>query len=87
MITKNVQVTFQVQVAIDETKFDETFMEEFRASFYSFHDLDDHMKHLAQLTARELPCTGSDFIEGYGIAENMGIKTEIIEQDEEILTD
>ena len=70
---KLVAVTQYVSVEIDETKFDNRFLEEFRESFYEF-DLDDHFKHLAQLEASGLTGCGIDnFIEGYGPAKDMGI--------------
>lgn len=68
---KSVIVTQRVEVEIDETKFTDQFMEEFRSDFYEFHSLGDHIKHLAQLSARGFD---SDFIEGYGEKNNMGIK-------------
>lgn len=80
---KNVTVHITVKVKIDESKFDEKFMEEFRESFYPFYDLDDHYKHLAQLYARGISDNG-DFIEGYGPAEDMGIKFEESWIEEEI---
>lgn len=43
------------------------------------------MKYLAQLAAREILDSPSDFIEGYGIVGDMGIKTEVVDTDEEIL--
>ena len=62
-----------VEVEIEESKFDETFMKDFRAMFFDFYTLEDHIKHLAQLYFKD-GYTNSDFIEGYGQAENMGIK-------------
>lgn len=73
MITRLVQVTMTVEVTVDETKFDETFMTEFRKYMYpNFTTLDRHMEHLAQMHARGL-YTDEDFIEGYGQAKDMGI--------------
>jgi len=79
MVTKCVAVTQVVKVTVDEKKFDEKFMKEFRESFYNFTTIDDHIKHLAQLYVRG--CEG--FIEGYGEQRDMGISFEIVEQDEE----
>ena len=51
-------------VELDETVLNEEFNKEFRESFYNFHDLEDHAKHMAQLQARF--GDEEDFIEEYG---------------------
>ena len=71
-ISKTFIVTGSVTVTVDESKFDEAFMSEFRECFYNFHTLTEHMEHLAQLYRRGLT-DGHDFIEGYGECEEMGI--------------
>lgn len=83
MITKTVRVTFDINVTIDETKFDDIFMEEFRDTFYKFWEIDEHIEHLAQLYAR---CGDMNFIEGYGSPNEMkisfktvGIEAEIVD--------
>jgi hypothetical protein len=85
MITKTVQVTFRVNVTVDETKFTEDFLTEFTESFFPFQNIDDHIKHLAQLAAREFIDGPSTFIEGYGVASEMGISVDIEDEEEEIL--
>jgi hypothetical protein len=72
--TFTVEVTQIITVTLDESKFDDTFMEEFRESFYQFDTLEEHAEHLAQLEARGLVNDYKPFIEGYGPAEEMGIK-------------
>lgn len=68
-------VTRQVFVTVDESKFTESFMEEFRESFFPFFTVDDHREHLARLYAVGIIDGWSDeFIEGYGPANEMGIK-------------
>lgn len=87
MKTFQVEVTQIVTVVVDETKFDEAFMEEFRASFYQFDTLEEHVEHLAQLEARGLiDVFGERFIEGYGPADEMGIKTSSEVDEIDILT-
>ena len=78
MTTKTIEVVIAVKVTVDESKFTPEFMDEFKESFYQFDDLDDHMKHIAQMEARGI-LTGSanEFIEGYGLAMDMGIECEI----------
>lgn len=80
---ESVIVTMYVDVEVDETKFTEEFMQEFREAFYDFHTVDDHIEHLATLFARGLVYNGS-FIEGYGETEDMGIKFKMIDIDREI---
>ncbi|WP_323034550.1 hypothetical protein [Pararhodobacter sp.] len=82
LITKTVEVRQIISVTVDEDKFSEQFMEEFRASFYPFFDLDDHIQHLAQLTARDIitEWPKDQFVEGYGPLTDMGISC--AEQDE-----
>lgn len=69
----------RIEVEIDESKFDETFLREFRQMFHQFETLEDHMEHLAQLKARGFvddwsPDKEGVFIEGYGGVNLMGIK-------------
>lgn len=76
-----VVVTQFVEVELDESKFDDKFMEEFRASFYQFDNITEHVEHIAQLQARgviDLECT-PEFIEGYGPSNEMGIKARNVE--------
>jgi hypothetical protein len=69
----DVTFTISVELEIDKSKFDEAFMKEFREGFYDFDTLDEHVAHLAQLYLRGIN-DDRDFIEGYGEAEEMGIK-------------
>lgn len=85
----SVTVTMGVEVEVDESKFTEEFMAEFRQYFYPFDSVKDHAEHLAQLTARAIyPEIGEfnpdEFIEGYGPASEMGIKTRIVSVEEEV---
>lgn len=69
-------VETELSIEVDETKFTEEWMAEFRKSFYQFYTVQDHVEHLAQLQARgivELPDSRA-FIEGYGNPADMGIK-------------
>lgn len=82
MKTFTVEVAQVVTVELDETKFDEAFMQEFREGFYRFHTLEQHAEHIAQLEARGLI---EPFIEGYGPAEDMGIKATAVVESIEIV--
>ncbi len=81
---KQIAVTRVVEIEVDEAKFTPEFMNEFRASMYNFRTLDQHLEHLAQLYARDV-IDDRSFIEGYGRAEEMGIKAKVIDQTEEML--
>ena len=80
--TFTIEVTQTIEVELDPAKFDEAFMEEFRESFFPFYDIEDHAKHIAQLQARggvDLDGFFSDrtFVEGYGLAKEMGISARV----------
>ncbi|EIM25696.1 hypothetical protein [Microvirga lotononidis] len=79
---KTVEVTMIVEVEVDESKFTPEFMREFRESFYDFHEVEDHIMHIAQLEARGL--LSPRFTEGYGPLADMGIKADVVDQSQEI---
>ncbi len=62
-----------VIVTVDPKKFTKKFMQEFRESFYNFHTIEEHVRHLGQLAIRGIAGNGA-FIEGYGEADDMGIR-------------
>lgn len=83
LVTRRIAVIQYVDVTLDESKFDEAFMEDFRRSFYPFTTVEEHAEHIGQMVVREVtggkwdPKTGGrDFIEGYGPPKKMGIEVE-----------
>lgn len=84
MPKKLIEVTQVIEVEYDEAQFSEQFMQEFRQHLYDFETIDDHLKHLAQLRAREIVHSGG-FVEGYGPLSRMGISFMMRSQDEEVL--
>lgn len=86
MTTKTVEVRQTLNITVDETKFTEEWMEEFRSYMYRFRTLDEHIMHIAQCAAR-FDMNENDFLEGYGILKDMGIKIKFIDQEEEIMED
>ena len=76
-----VHVNVMVEVELDEAKFDDAFMQEFRENFYPFESLEDHAKHIAQMEAREIL---KPFTEGYGLLDKMGISARQIEWWQEV---
>lgn len=81
---KIVQVIQNVEVELDETKFDERFLAAYREDFYDFHRIDDHFMHIGQLAARGIADSFSSFIEGYGPPEDFGIKTTVLDRETEV---
>jgi len=75
MIKKTVEVviTKEIEVEIDETKFDDKFMKEFNKHFYKMPTIEDHIKNLAEMKAREI-YSGYNYFEGYGNLTHMNIK-------------
>ena len=74
IVSKDYEVVRFVEVTLDESKFTEAFMAEFRESFFPFFTIEDHREHLAILYARGVIDGWKDeFIEGYGPANEMGI--------------
>ena len=68
-------VETELSIEVDESKFTEEWMEDFRKVFYPFRTVQDHIEHLCLLQARgviELPFT--EFVEGYGNPADMGIR-------------
>jgi len=79
-----VEVTQTVEVEVDESKFNDEFMREYRRQFYPWMSIKDHVKHIAQMEARGLlPFAEDGFVEGYGPMTEMGIKARVIDQHEE----
>lgn len=88
MRTFHVEVTQLVEVTLDETKFDEAFLAEFRESFYPFMTVEDHAEHIGQLQARcmiDLEWNGKEFVEGYGPADEFSLRAKVIETDVELV--
>lgn len=79
------EVQVYLEVEVDETKFTPEFMSEFRESMYDFDTIDDHIEHLAQMYARGVFDAFTNFIEGYGAPDDMGIKANIQDADQEIV--
>lgn len=81
---KFVKVEQTVEVEVDEAKFTQDFMAEFREVMYPFASLNEHICHLGQLHARGL-ADDLSFIEGYGPAKAMGIRFRVVDAGEEIV--
>lgn len=79
-ITFTVEVTHEVTVTLDETKFDDAFFAQFNKSITYLGDneerdwaLRQHAEHLACLMV-ENDFGDNEFVEGYGPLPSMGIR-------------
>jgi len=64
-----------VTVEVDESKFTPEWMEGFNSMFFHCPTVAGHMKHLAMMFAGGLiEGSPSEFVEGYGVLSDMGIK-------------
>jgi hypothetical protein len=78
MTTRIIRVVTEVEITLDEDKFDNVFMEDFNANFFEFDTIEEHYEHLAQLYVRGIT-DGTNFIEGYGMPDEMGISFDSVE--------
>lgn len=78
-VTHTVQFTTELKVTVDESKFTEEFMEEYRKHFFPYFDVEDHVKHIARLAAIG-DIDENSFIEGYGFAKDFGISFEVVDE-------
>mgnify|MGYP000981612332 CR=1 FL=1 len=79
-----VEVTQRIEVTIDEARFDQTFFDQFNASITDHgDDLGQHFRHLAVLHARGV-ADDDRFIEGYGPAQEMGIRFRVVDEWDEL---
>lgn len=89
MTTRFVKVTQVIRVTTDDDKFTDEFLREFRASFYPFTTIEEHVEHLAQLKARGIADLSAywktEFVEGYGHIGEFGISAESDDADVELL--
>lgn len=80
-----IEVRQTVAVELDEAKFDDSFMQEFRESFFNLNTIEEHAEHIAQLQARgviDLEVM-PEFVEGYGPSQDMGIRARVVDADVE----
>ena len=83
MIKKTVTVTQTVEVEVDESLLNTSFMRDFSSYMFDL-DFDGHVEHLAQLAARGLIQSKDEFVEGYGKISDMGISVRVVDADTEI---
>ena len=79
---KEARISVWVEVEVDESKFTEEFMQEFRESFFPFYNVQDHIEHLAWLFGTNRINELTNFIEGYGDPKDFGIQFTLIDDDD-----
>lgn len=73
-VSQAFEVTSVVIVTLDDAKFTDEFMSEFRRNFFDFDTIAEHGEHLATLLATGVIAGSPDeFVEGYGPLKDMGI--------------
>ncbi len=87
-----IEVVTEVEVILDDTKFDQPFFEQFNQIISDLGDNDDrndalceHAKFLAYQHVQN-GYDGNDFVEGYGPLKDMGISLSTIATLEEIIS-
>ncbi len=68
-----VKIEKLIEVEIDESKFTEEFINDFKESFYPFENMDAHITHIAWLESSRLL---NSFTEGYGDISDFGISAQ-----------
>lgn len=81
-----VKISRTVIVEVDEEKFTEEFMEEFRKLFYPFTSIGDHAAFIGKSYMNYVVTSADDFLEGYGELSDFGVKfIGAIDEDEEAI--
>ena len=75
-----IEVVHTIEVELDEEKFTEEFMAEFRSYITPLFTIDEHAEYLASRYASgDIDEWG--FVEGYGEAKEFGIKFRLISEE------
>lgn len=79
---RQVQVTFFVDVCIDDNKFTQQVMDDFSEVIFKINDLNGHAQHIAKLCAQG---ETNFFVEGYGELSEVGVTAEIGDVETQII--
>lgn len=71
---RTVEVTFSIEVEVDESKFTPEFIDAFKKHFHDLDSIEEHIEYIAELHAKNRL---DSFTEGYGELSSMGIKAQI----------
>lgn len=76
---KEYHVITTVGVEVDESKFTPEFIEDFSKHFFDIEDVEGHRAYLAELFATgRISGMSNEFVEGYGVLKDMGIRLKMI---------
>ncbi|AXQ69957.1 tape measure protein [Caulobacter phage CcrSC] len=88
MLSRQTRTQHIVLVTVDPAKFTPEFMEEFREHFFDYDTIEEHIEHLGSLYGRGvIEGFPNEFIEGYGVAKEMGIAFKTLVEQTELLYD
>lgn len=74
----------EVDVEIDEKKISKEWLDEFSAYMWPVKSVDDIIKYVARYVTVNDQIGEDGFIEGIGESSEIGLKTTLIDEDEEI---
>lgn len=74
----------EVDVEIDETKISKEWLDEFSAYMWPVKSVDDIIKYVARYVTVNDQIGEDGFVEGIGESSEIGLKTTLIDEDEEI---
>lgn len=83
----DVTVRYEIVVNVDESKFTPEFMQDFNETIYPIESVEDHCEELARRVmnlGHGIHKGSTVFLEGYGVAKEMGITAELTEEALEI---
>ncbi len=72
----SVEVIQLINITIDESKFTPEFMKDFNSYMFEFKGVEEHIKFIVEKFADGTVSSENDFLEGYGILSEFGIKLE-----------
>ncbi len=85
MTSKTVIVETEVEITYDESKFTESFMEQFNEHFHQKDTVSEHVEYIAKCYANGSIDDYKPFLEGYGDLEDFGVKLEIVGTESDII--
>lgn len=87
MTKHTILVAQYIEVTVDESKFTPEFIANFNQHFHHCPTVEDHMKHIATSFARGIVTSPSQFLEGYGLLNEYGVKLKRQHSDAELVED
>lgn len=69
-----VTVEQDLEITVDESRFTPEFLQGFKESFYPCETIEDHVEFIAESFAQGVVRSDADFLEGYGVLRDFGIR-------------